>query len=376
MKKIERRALKVDQGFGKHLFLFTLSGNELLEISSISRISRDDEGRLVGYQRPEVRKHVQDISNYLQSPGMIFAHPIIISLNSTARFVSSRGSKTSDGLSVSGTIEIPVPSDGGSRPAWIVDGQQRALAIAQCPNKDFAVPVCAFIADDIEVQRDQFLRINNSKPLPRGLVNELLPEMSTSLPSNLSVKKIPSAFCDLLNRDISSPFRGIIRRSSTDDTEKSKCVVTDTVIIKMLEDCITNPSGCFFPYRNVATGECDNDAIWEILVSYWTAVKEVFPESWGLPPTKSRLMHGVGIRSMGKLMDRIVARINCNRGNVTMIFKREIELIAPFCRWNHGEWEEMGGIRFDDLQNVPKHLSMLSNYLVRKYLEKSSNKNQ
>lgn len=372
LKQIRRRALRIAQPSGNDLFLLTLSGSELLEIAGISRVSRDDDGKLLGYQRSEVRKHVREISEYLQSPGMILAHPIILSFNSSVSFVSSRGAKTSDGLAVSGTLEIPIPKSGETKPAWIVDGQQRALAISLCANKDFAVPICAFIADDVELQRDQFLRINNSRPLPRGLVTELLPEVSTNLPSNLAMKKIPSALCDLLNRDESSPFKGLIKRSSTVAEQKKHCVVTDTVIIKMLEESLTQASGCFFPFRNIATGECDHNAIWHLLISYWTAVKETFPEAWGLTPSNSRLMHGIGIRSMGKLMDRIVSSRNVLLSNAVKEFKRELSLVSPYCRWTSGNWEELGGIRYDDLQNVPKHQSMLANYLVRKYIEKSS----
>ena len=372
LKQIERKALRIAQPSGTDLFLLTLNGHELLEIAGISRVSRDEDGKLLGYQRAEVRKHVREIAEYLQSPGMILAHPIILSFNSSVRFVSSRGAKTSDGLAVSGTLEIPIPKNNEVKPAWIVDGQQRALAISLCSKQDFAVPICAFIADDVELQRDQFLRINNSRPLPRGLVTELLPEVSTNLPSNLAMKKIPAAFCDLLNRDDSSPFKGLIRRSSTEATQKKQCVVTDTVIIKMLEESLTQASGCLFPYRNIATGECDHNTIWHLLVSYWTAVKETFPEAWGLAPSKSRLMHGIGIRSMGKLMDRIVSSGNGLHDNAVKQFKRELAFVAPYCRWTSGNWNELGNMRFDDLQNVPKHHSILANYLVRKYLEKSS----
>jgi DGQHR domain-containing protein len=373
-KSIERKALRIEQPYGTDLFLLTLSGNELLEVSGISRVSRDDDGKLIGYQRPEVKKHVREISEYLQSPGMILAHPIILSFNSSVRFTSSRGRKTSDGLAIAGMLEIPLPGVEDVKPAWIVDGQQRALAISLCFRKDFAVPVCAFIADDVEIQRDQFLRINNSRPLPRGLVTELLPEVSTNLPANLAMKRIPAALCDLLNREDSSPFKGIIRRSSLDASQKKKCVVTDTVLIKMLQESLTSTSGCFFPYRNIATGECDHAMIWHLLVSYWTAVKETFPEAWGLAPTRSRLMHGVGIRTMGKLMDRIISSGHGMQSNAVNEFKRELALVAPYCRWTSGNWEELGGIRFDGLQNVPKHHSILANYLVRKYLETSSHR--
>lgn len=370
-KSLERKALKVVQPSGRDLYLLTLTGDELLAVAGISRVSRGEDGKLIGYQRPEVRKHVKEIADYLESPEMILAHPLILAFNSTVRFISSRGQKTSDGLAAAGMLQIPLPKPGVVKPAWIVDGQQRALAISLCRKRNFAVPICAFVADDVEIQRDQFLRINNSRPLPRGLVTELLPEVSTNLPANLAVRKIPAALCDLLNRDPSSPFKGLIRRSSTSDTEKQTCVITDTVIIKMLEESLTQASGCLFPYRNIATGECDHNAIWHMLISYWSAVKETFPNAWGLPATKSRLMHGVGIRAMGKLMDRVLSSVNVFSKDAKKEIRKELGSIAPYCRWTSGEWEDLGGIAFNELQNVSKHLSMVSNYLVRKYLEQN-----
>jgi len=370
-KTLERKALKVAQPSGRDLYLLTLTGDELLAVAGISRVSRGEDGKLIGYQRAEVRRHVKEIAEYLESPEMILAHPLILAFNSTVKFISSRGQKTTDGLASAGMLQIPLPKADVVKPAWIVDGQQRALAISLCKKRAFAVPICAFVADDVEIQRDQFLRINNSRPLPRGLVTELLPEVSTNLPANLAVRKIPAALCDLLNRDPSSPFKGLIRRSSTNDTEKQACVITDTVIIKMLEESLTQASGCLFPYRNIATGECDHNAIWHMLISYWSAVKETFPNAWGLPATKSRLMHGVGIRAMGKLMDRVLSSVNAFSKDAKKEIRKELDSIAPYCRWTSGEWEELGGIGYNELQNVSKHLSMVSNYLVRKHLEQN-----
>lgn len=367
---IERKALRVSQPSGRELYLLSLTGEELLRVAGISRVSRDNDGKLLGYQRAEVRKHVREIAEYLQTPEMILAHPLILCFGSQARFVSSRGAKTSDGLAVAGMLLIPVSSESGNKPAWIVDGQQRALAISHCSNRTFAVPICAFVADDVEIQRDQFLRINNSRPLPRGLITELLPEVSSPLPANMALRKMPAAICDLLNRDEASPFKGLIRRPSTPEAEKKRAVVADTVIVKMIEESLTHTSGCLFPYRNVATGECDHLGIWSVLVTFWCAVRDTFPEAWGKPPTSSRLMHGVGIRSMGKLMDRIMGSIDPRTRGVDKIVRRELGVIAPLCRWTSGTWDELGGVEWNELQNLHKHLSILSNFLIRAYLER------
>ena len=367
---IERKALRITQPSGKELYLLTMTGEELIRIAGISRVSRDNDGKLIGYQRAEVRKHVKEIADYLESPDMMLAHPIILSFGSQVRFVSSRGAKTSDGLATAGMLQIPNSGFGDNKPAWIVDGQQRALAISLCSKKNFAVPICAFVADDVEVQRDQFLRINNSRPLPRGLITELLPEVSSPLPPKLAVKKLPSALCDLLNQEEASPFKGLIRRPSSTEKQKKKAVISDTVVIKMIEESITHTSGCLFPYRNVATGECDHAAVWTVLVTFWHGVKETFPDAWGKPPTQSRLMHGVGIRSMGKLMDRIMGSIDLRDRDASKVVKKELAVIAPECRWTSGSWDDVGGMEWNELQNLHRHLAMLSNYLIRLYLER------
>ncbi|HQU44256.1 MAG TPA: DGQHR domain-containing protein DpdB, partial [Pirellulales bacterium] len=263
----------------------------------------------------DVRKDVQDIVDYLNSGKVVFPNSIILALSSRVRFTRSRGPEVDDGCASAGTIEIPLPLNGESRPAWIVDGQQRALALWRSSSRKLAVPVNAFIADEIELQRDQFLRVNNTRPLPRGLITELLPEVSTNLPSRMAAKRIPSAICEWLNSNPQSPLCGLIRRMSLREKEEGKAaVIADSSIVKMIEESISSPTGCLYPYRNIATGETDFDGISALLVVYWTAVRNVFPEAWAKPPEQSRLMHGAGIRAMGRLMDKIMPGIRQRNG--------------------------------------------------------------
>ena len=363
---LERRALEIVQGPNR-IYLFTLAGHEVFKIAEISRVSRGDAGDLIGYQRDEVRKHVDEIVNYLESPEPLFANSIIVALGSNVRFKKSRGPAVNDGYASAGTIEIPVPANGGHKPAWIVDGQQRAYALARSGRPDLPVPVTAFIADSVDVQRDQFLRINNTKPLPRGLVTELLPEVSTPLPPRLAARKLPSALVDLLNQDQDSPFHHLIKRASTPPADRRRAVVTDTSLVKAIEESLNSTAGCLFPYRNLATGETDMDAVWKVLITYWTAVRNTFPDAWGLPPARSRLMHGVGIRGMGRLMDRVMYSQNPAGSIAVEAIESELAVVAHHCRWTSGTWDE-SGLRWNELQNVPKHISWLSNYLIRLYM--------
>ena len=365
---LARRALRVTQASDTLVYLFSLTAGEILQVADISRVSRDDAGDLIGYQRPEVRQHIQEITDYLDGDEVLFPNPIIMALPSTVRFACSRGPGNSDLTAVAGTLEIPLPNGTGCKPGWIVDGQQRALALARARRQDFPVPVNAFIADSVDLQRDQFLRINNSKPLPRGLVTELLPKISTPLPPRLSLRQTPSALCDLLNRDDDSPFRGLIRRPSASTDRRRQAVITDTSIIHTLQESLTSPSGCLFPYRNLSSGETDFTGIWSALILYWAAVRDTFPEAWGRPATQSRLMHGAGIRAMGRLMDRVMAALDPGRGEAAARVRSDLALLAPHCRWTSGRWEELD-MRWNEIQNVPRHTHELSSFLIRTYLQ-------
>ncbi len=373
-QKISRRAILVDQNPVHPLYLFTLTAEELWSIADISRISRDTAGKLIGYQRDEVRRHVQEITEYLDKDDektIIFPNSIILSLSSIIRFIQSRGPNVSDGLAVGGLLEIPIPPEGQKKPAWIVDGQQRALALLQASRTNFPIPISAFVADEVQIQRDQFIRINKTRPLPKGLIDELLPSIGPDLPATLASRRIPSAVCDWLNRTQESPFYGLIKRASSSEEEKKTAVVTDTALVKSIKDSIENHNGCLFPYRNLITGETDFDIICHLLMSYWLAVKETFPGDWGVSTTRSRLMHSLGIQSMGKLMDKIVPGLDIRQKNLKAELKREIQKVAPVCRWSEGVWEELGGIPWNAMENTPRYVKILSNYLIREYLKQA-----
>lgn len=362
------RALRINQNPESPLYAFSLTACEILQIADISRVSRDQSGDLIGYQRPEVRQHIQEIVDYLDSDQVVFPNPIILALSPEVKFTSGRGPVVGDGGSVQGKLEIPLPAGNAPKPGWIVDGQQRTLALSLAKRQDFTVPINAFVTDSIDLQRDQFLRINNTRPLPRGLVTELLPAISSPLPRRLALKQMPSELCDLLNSDEDSPFHSLIRRSSTSTQGRRSAVVTDTSIVEMLKESLTTSSGCLFPFRDIAANETDFAGVWQTLVTYWSAVRATFPDAWGKPPTKSRLMHGAGIRAMGRLMDRIMAPIDPRRDTAYGQVLADLALVAPSCRWTAGTWDEID-LRWNEVQNVGRHINHLSSYLVRIYVQ-------
>lgn len=362
------RALRVTQGKKVPLYSFYLRGNDILKVAQISRIKKDSDGDLLGYQRGEVGRHVAEITDYLDSGEVIFPNAILLAMSSEVSFKQSRGPKIGEGDCQAGVLEIPILK-GDTKAAWIVDGQQRTLALSKAKQSDFLVPVTAFVTDDFEVHRSQFLLVNKVKPLPRGLINELLPTVNTALPASLAKNKIPSALCDLLNRDPESPFQGLIIRQTTDRKKNKEAIIVDTSLLHVIRNSLNSPHGCLYQYRNVATGETDIEAVRRALNLYWSEVRNTFSQAWGKPPTRSRLMHGAGIKAMGVVMDRIMANVHADDKQSQKQVRGYLKRLKPFCAWTEGTWEIIDGRPWNAIQNTPTDIKTLSNALVRAYTQ-------
>ena len=79
-------------------------------------------------------------------------------------------------------------------------------------------------------------------------------------------------------------------------------------------------------------------------------------------------MHGAGIRAMSRLLERVMVHVDLRGKDPVSAAERELARIAPLCRWTSGTWEDLG-LPWNELQNVSRHISALSNYLVRAYME-------
>jgi hypothetical protein len=199
------------------------------------------------------------------------------------------------------------------------------------------------------------------------LLTELLPHIDADLPEKMMAAQLPSALCDVLNQDIDSPFFGLIRRSTMSKEARRRAVVTDTSLVKMLTTSLNTPSGSLFGHRNVATGNADTGAIRKSLILYWGAVRDVFPDAWGLPAQQSRLMHGVGIQTMGRLMDEIMPTVDIDAPDALKVIRRELRRVKSCVRWTEGSWD-LFGWRWNEVQNTPSHVKQISSFVTRMYL--------
>src|SRR5262245_34255005 len=83
---IRRPALRVEQDRRRPLYLFALTGEELLQVADIARVGRDERGKIFGYQRSAVTQHIKNIAEYLDSDAVLFPNSLILALSDNVRF--------------------------------------------------------------------------------------------------------------------------------------------------------------------------------------------------------------------------------------------------------------------------------------------------
>ena len=357
---LELPAIEIKQGRGRRVFTFAVDGKMLSRFTTVTRIARNEKSRVTVYQRPEVLSHINQIRKYIESDNPMLPNAIVVAFDKSIRFVAADSSLSKHGRV--GTLIIPLPGDNQTKPGLIVDGQQRTAALREADVKRFPVFLVGFVAENENEQREQFLLVNSTKPLPKGLLYELLPSIDSPLPEALARRKFPAAILDRLNHDKDSPFKGMIGTPTAPGG-----VIKDNSILRMIENSLTD--GALFRFRHADSSEGDIEAMLSLLKNYWAAVSTIFPEAWGVPPKRSRLMHGAGIVSLGFVMDAISDRYRRSRSPSTKQFAADLSMIGSDCRWTDGFWDFGAGnhIKWCDLQNTAGHIQILTDYLLAKY---------
>ena len=338
-------ALFPKQNLNTPVFCFVSKANEIQKFAQIDRASRNHEGILKGFQRPQIANHIKEIREYLTKNDSILPNSIVIAF--------MQGVSIQKTNSISGSIRIEISND---QKGWIVDGQQRFTALLESDNKNFEIFVSAFICSTEEELYKQFILINNTKPLPKSLIYELIPRVK-DLPNRYSSRSIAACLVEILNFNQESCLNGMIRQQ-TNPTG----VISDTAIQKVIMNSLSDG------FLRLLHMEPDfNHKAFEILNNYFKAIIKVFPEEWkGHKPSTSRLLHGTGIVAMGYLMEAIFTITNAR---TVTDFASELERIKGKTAWTKGNWHfSDDDIRnWNSIQNVPRDVRQLSGYLVSTY---------
>lgn len=326
------------QGDGPRVVCFAATPAEVSKIARIERIARDEDGKLNGFQRPQIAAHIREIREFLEQPDSILPNAIVIGF--------------SDRVSLAETGELLVDISEGP-PGWVVDGQQRLCAAMGLPDRPFQFVVSAFLCGEPAELNRQFILINNTKPLAKPLIYELMPGVS-GLPRRLSDRIRAALLVEALNYGRASSLRGQICQQTNPDG-----LLKDTVLQRMLINSIKDGA-----LREFATDQTLLHDGLQLVSDFFAAVQKVFQSDWaGHSPKSSRLVHGVGIIAMGYVMDEIAIRfqIRDRQG-----FEDRLRVLLGHTRWTDGEWV-LGSERraWNSMQNVQSDYMLISHHLVR-----------
>ncbi len=354
-------ATEIKQSKNRKIYSFVVDGKQIHSFATISRLKRGTDTKLNGYQRPEVLSHIEEIRSYLESPSPMIPNGLVLAFDSTVKFTPFASAKHNTPYTTMGTLTIPTPRDAADpKPGFIVDGQQRAAAIREAQIRQFPMVVTAFITDDIARQTEQFILVNSTKPLPKGLLYELLPYTQARLPPPLHKRRLSSQLLEALNHTQHSPFHNLIQTPTS-----PKGIIKDNSILRMLDQSLSD--GALFHLRRSTDGEPNLPAMTELLFAFWWAVHDVFEEAWNLPPRKSRLMHGAGIISVGNLMDHIGLPPPPKKP-LRPFYAERLFLLKQSCAWTEGTWKcQPAARRWNDIQNTRQDVALLTDFLQREY---------
>lgn len=314
-----------------------------MAIASIDRVKRDERGHLFGFQRPLVSRHIREIRDYLERPDSVMPNAIVIAFTEGVRVANEAGA----------CVEIEVDVSQGPV-GFVVDGQQRLSAMAGLPGRDFQLLVSALICDTPEELRRQFILVNNTSPLPKSLIYELLPAVD-GLPKRMTSRAQAARVVELLNFDSRSSLQGQIKQHTN-----PVGIIGDTALQKMVMNSISD-GYC----RTVIEGEDGEERCFIAISEFFSAVQEVFRSAWvGHTPRTSRLVHSAGIISMGYVMDQL-----CTAGKpLAPLFKLGLKRLEGRTAWTigQGSWDFQGGARpWNSIQNLHGDIHILSDYLTR-----------
>jgi DGQHR domain-containing protein len=357
-------AIEFRQGPGRTLYAFAVDGKVLSQFAAVSRVRRDSAADIHGYQRPQILAHVAAIRRYLESSDALMPNALVVAFDRRVTFEVYEGVEAETSYARSGTLVIPIDRawEEHDKPGWIVDGQQRTAAIHAAALEMFPVCVTAFLTESEADQRSQFILVNSTKPLPKGLIYELLPTTEGPLPENLQRRRFPAYLLERLNLDADSPLRGMIATATSPEG-----VIKDNSVLKMLENSLGDGI-----LRQLRVEPDDDESIaagLDVLKNFWHAVQETFPSAWGLKAEDSRLTHGVGVVSMGFLMDAIAERYLTDALPTKGHFIADLAPLAELCHWTSGYWEFGPNLirKWNELQNTTKEIRLVTNHLLYEY---------
>ncbi len=224
-------ALAIEQTAGRTLYSFAVDGKVLPTFAAVSRVKRETTTNSRAISAPS-RSPTSARSASTSRPRTRCSRT-----RSSSRSTRACGSRaTTERRNDARPGDWSSPSSKGRPKPRSRDGSSTASSapprFARLTSTNFPVYVTAFITDSVAEQRSQFILVNSTKPLPKGLIHELLPATPVGdLPLLLLKKRYPAVLLDRLNYDPDSPLYRRIRTPTT-----AEGTIKDNSILRLLVD--------------------------------------------------------------------------------------------------------------------------------------------
>jgi DGQHR domain-containing protein len=301
---------------GSTRFQFTCDGRL---IRSIARIDRLDAVSGTGNQREEINTHVHKIAAGIQA-GTQVPNPVLLVLNK--ELVTRNGDEDApqsyirihnlaeDFTRVMSPVDEnaviqefrPVELDfpyrraafDDEKAALLVDGQQRTAALSMVDIDSvpaFALSVNAEVTTT-EQAKTVFMVANSTAKIETKFSRALAATMGQS-PGFLAQER-PRAVASMVLaiKDPESPFFGIVQYPGTQKEKKQ--VVAYNSLFQVVS--------AFHDSSLPLDSKKPEDTLVMLVKRSYQLVAKNWASAWGLKPGDSRLMHGVGLRSMAALL--------------------------------------------------------------------------
>lgn len=261
------------------IFLGFASAQLLCEIS-IADTLNDETG--TGYQRPYNRPHSLDFKRYItrQNSSTI---PLVFNLR---KEMKSQW-QLKKGMGNQACLLLKK----GSKSLVIVDGQHRLGELA-----DVKLPLSfmAFIGLDLRSEMALFSIINSKA---KGLSTSLTDFLQSKLVDDIAQEAPHLFIAKRLNEDPNSPWHRLIRYGG-ETTSGLKRRTSLRMMQKSIDRLLKRSRG----KKPIST-----DNYYDIIYSFWNAVREVFPKEWK-DHRHHLLTKGIGLYSLMLLLGDIVSR--------------------------------------------------------------------
>lgn len=339
------KAIRAKQAPHHDVCAFAADPHAVLAFSEIERVARKEDGQLQGFQRHQIASHIKDIRDYLARADALLPNAVIVA------FIEGEGARIL--AEDQGILDLEVDASDDRKPGFVVDGQQRLTALSGLEKPNFQVFVSALICKNYNELRQQFVLINNTRPLPKTLIYELLPDIE-GLPERFTARKFAARIVDRLNFSAGSSLHRQIRQHTNPGG-----VLSDLAMQKLVANSASDGA-----LRDFIQYENRDEHAYQLVSEFFAAVEEVFGPEWvGMTPRQSRLVHGAGLVAMGFVMDHLYYAEGATQRSQ---FKPGLEGLKSFTAWTSGQWQlsEYDVRPWNGIQNTPSDIDALTRYLV------------